>query len=362
MQPELISIMMPAYNAERYIGQAIKSLLSQSCPQWELIIVNDGSTDGTTDVVAQFSDPRIKLLHQINAGEAAARNAALNRMQGEFVAFLDADDFYLPHHLELAVTYLKEHPSYDGVYSDGHYCDEAGAPIRTLSSRRIGPFEGRVFDEVVRTSSVFGPPVCVFLRRNVIARHNLSFDTNIVIGPDWDFFIQYADVGHFGHIDQSTCLYRVHESSITTQIGLQKRALDLAKIRMKAVKMESFRGCSAHTRFAVFYDLLVNLLRGLPEQQTSITHWSGFSSLPLEDQARLLRLMASKGITYGLDRCYIDEWLRRSRQLNPLDRKGALLSAIYSLSPLICKLLLSTKTLRQTDQQDIAPFADLYNV
>ena len=99
MLHELVSVMMPAYNAENYIEAAVKSVLAQSYDHWELIVVDDGSTDGTASVVAEFDDPRIKLFKQSNGGESAARNTAIRQMQGEFVAFLDADDMYLPDHL-----------------------------------------------------------------------------------------------------------------------------------------------------------------------------------------------------------------------------------------------------------------------
>ena len=78
MQPALISIMMPAYNAEDYIGEAIDSVLAQSYSNWELIIVNDGSEDKTADIAAKYTDRRIKVFHQANGGESAARNAALD--------------------------------------------------------------------------------------------------------------------------------------------------------------------------------------------------------------------------------------------------------------------------------------------
>jgi glycosyltransferase involved in cell wall biosynthesis len=362
MQPGLVSVMMPAYNAEQYIGQAIESLLAQSYPDWELIVVNDGSTDGTAEIVTQFADARLKVFHQANAGEAAARNSALKQMQGEFVAFLDADDLFLPHHLEVMVKYLQTHPNCGGVYSDGYYIDQAGTRLKPLSSRRRGPFVGRVFEEAVYASDLFGPPVCVVLRYNIIAQHGLSFDKNIVIGPDWDFFIHFADVAQFGYVDQHTCLYRVHQTNITARINLQRRALEIAKCREKAIKMKNFQTCSIETRSWVFYDLLINLLRGFADRQSDITRWPEFSDLPPGQQARLLRLMASRAVTNGEKQIYITEWLHRSRQLNPLDLRGAWLSLAYNLSPSICRLMLRFKNRHEIDPLTIPPFADLEQV
>ncbi|MCB0122859.1 MAG: glycosyltransferase family 2 protein [Caldilineaceae bacterium] len=359
MQSELVSVMMPAYNAQAYIGQAIESVLAQDYRNWELIIVDDGSTDGTAGIMAQYSDPRIRCVHQANAGEAAARNRALQEMQGEFLAFLDADDFFLPEHLQTTVRYLQAHPAYGGVYTDGYYCNEQSVPLQTLASRRIGPFEGRVFDAVVRASCLFGPPVCVVLRTAPIIQQQLAFDPTITIGPDWDFLIRYTDIADFGYLEQQSCLYRLHQSNITRQINLQKRALDLARCRSKAVQMPSFQHCSVETRTAVFYDLLIKLLHGLPEQQVAISHWPAFKALPIREQARLLRLMASKALLTGESPAFIAEWLQRSRALNPTDKRGALVATLYALNPSLCRLVLRLKGFNQPDPQLALPFADM---
>ncbi len=359
MQPGLVSIMMPAYNAEKYIEQAIQSVLAQSYRQWELLIVNDGSTDNTAAAVAQFTDPRLRVFQQANSGEAAARNKALAHMQGEFLAFLDADDAYLPDHLEVTVAYLQAHPEHDGVYTDGYYCDSNGTLLQTLSSRRRGPFVGRVFEEVVRGSDVFGPPMCVVLRTNLITQHQLTFDPEIVIGPDWDFFMHYADLAQFGYLGHDTCRYRVHQTNITVLTGLRRRAVDTAKCRSKAVKMANFKTCSLDVRLNVFYELLVNLLRGAPDQQTAITHWPEFMALPAPHQARLLRLMASKALLFEDNPTYVRAWLLRARELNPKDLAGALLYAAYRVNPSLCKILLQAKTGRPVDPLTVPPFADL---
>lgn len=359
VRSDLVSVMMPAYNAERFIRQAVESVLAQKYPHWELIVVDDGSTDQTSEILKQFDDSRIRIIRQSNAGESAARNTALQHLRGEYLAFLDADDIYLPNHLEVTVGYLQMHPEYDGVYTDGYYCDETGTYLQSLSSRRIGPYQGQVIDHVIRSSAVFGPPVCVALRQKIIHKKNLRFDTNITIGPDWDFFRQYAELAQFGYVDQKTCLYRIHQTNITFQIDLQKRALELAKCRINAIKSEGFKQCTPETREYVFYDLLVNLLRDFPERQSIIIEWPEFSTLSVSQQARLFRLMASKAIvTYGKSR-YIKEWLMRSRKLAPTDFRGVMLFLLYDASPTICRLLLRIKSLRYSDPLTTSPFADL---
>lgn len=359
MVTNLVSVMMPAYNAERYIGQAIESVLAQSYRHWELLIVEDGSTDRTGEIAIGYDDPRINVVKQENSGEAAARNTALKHMQGQYVAFLDADDLYLDHHLEYTIDYLVTNPQNEGVYVDGYYIDQNGNRLQSLSSRRRGPFEGRVYEEVVRSSNVFGPPICVVLRSEIIQRNELSFDTSIVIGPDWDFFTRISDVANFGYLNEKTCLYRVHQTNITNRIDFQKRALELAKCRKKAIKMENFHTCSLSTRYAVFYDLLVNLLRGYPEQQLNITEWQEFKDLPAKLQAKIYQLMASQMVMRGGERSYIQKWLNNSRKLDPANRRALVLAKIYNINPVLCKLLLQAKTIGQNDPLKASPFADL---
>jgi glycosyltransferase involved in cell wall biosynthesis len=339
MQSGQVSVMMPAYNAEQYISQAIESVLSQSYPHWELIIVDDGSTDETLDRAIQYTDPRIKVIHQPNGGESSARNTALMLLQGEFIAFLDADDLFLPFHLEKTIEYLQSNTRCAAVYTDGFYVDQNGNRLQTLSSRRRGPYEGHIFEEIVYGSDVLGPPVCVVVRRNIITKYNLKFDEDITIGPDWDFFTQYSDSAEFGYLNLHTCLYRLHRDNITFRIDLQKRALEIAKCRKKAVKMINLKNCSTTTQWNVFYDLLVNSLHGFPESQSEITQWREFDCLPLKFQARLLRLMARDAIQVGIESGIINEWLRRSRQLDSTDWRGMLLFGLYRLNPYLCKRL-----------------------
>ena len=118
-QSELVSIMMPAYNAEKHIAEAIESVLAQTYLHWELLVVDDGSTDKTAVIAEKYTDSRIKYIHKENGGEASARNVALDISQGAFIAYLDSDDVWLPHHLEITMSYLQRSPEMDAVYTDG---------------------------------------------------------------------------------------------------------------------------------------------------------------------------------------------------------------------------------------------------
>lgn len=360
LYPDLVSIMMPAYNAEQFIARAIESAISQTYSPWEMIIVDDGSTDSTAEILARYIDPRIKVFHQPNSGEACARNKALDHVQGEYLAFLDADDLYLPHHLQETITYLKDHPEYDGVYTDGDYIDPEGRRLKLLSNRRRGPFKGDIFEQVMRSSDVFGAPVCVVLRSLPVFERALRFDPEIIIGPDWDFLTCYTETGRFGYLNKVTCQYRVHQSNISRRIRNDRKVQSLARCREKAIKMARFTICSAESQEFVFYDLLINLLGDFPDRQEAVTWWEEFSQLSALSRARLLRLMASQAMTTDDLHPYIQEWLRRSRELNPRDIRGLLLETMSRMSPFLCKRVLNLRTLGRSRIYNSDPFADLF--
>ena len=116
--PVRVSIIMPCYNAARFIGEAVASVIDQTEVSWELLVVDDGSTDGSGDVVRRIADPRVRLISQENAGVSAARNAGLSESRGEFVAFLDADDRMRPERLRAALDVFDRHPFLDLVVHD----------------------------------------------------------------------------------------------------------------------------------------------------------------------------------------------------------------------------------------------------
>ncbi|MBD5359292.1 MAG: glycosyltransferase family 2 protein [Bacteroides sp.] len=109
-----VSIITPAYNASRFISQTIDSVIKQSHPEWEILIVDDGSKDNTAEIIAEYSakDPRVKLIKQENGGSAAARNNALRNASGKYVCFLDADDLWDPNFLESQIKFMTDNKAH----------------------------------------------------------------------------------------------------------------------------------------------------------------------------------------------------------------------------------------------------------
>lgn len=324
-----VSVITPVYNGERFLRPALDSLLAQTFQDWEHIVVDDGSTDGTASILASYTDPRLIKLRQANAGEAAARNAGLDQARGDYIAFLDADDLYRPEALADFVRFMQAHPDSDAVFSDGYFCDEADQPLLRLSEHRPGIFTGNILEPLVLSASVITVPVCTMTRRAAIEREHLRFDRNLVIGPDWDFWIRLARYAQFNYLDKLTCLYRIHSTNIQRTSGQQKRLNDLAYGRMKVLDADWFPGLSLPTRRRFISEFLANILVNQPDRQKAVLEHEHVRDLPAADQAGLWRQV---GIEYLLNHAETEfalECVRRCVQLQPNDRKGqAVLRAV----------------------------------
>ena len=109
-EPPLFSVVIPAYNARKFIPLTIESILRQTVQDFEIVVVNDGSTDDTLEVLQGVGDPRLRVITRENGGECAARNQGFREARGKYIAFLDSDDVWLPNHLEQALAFMETHP------------------------------------------------------------------------------------------------------------------------------------------------------------------------------------------------------------------------------------------------------------
>ncbi len=145
-----ISVIIPAYNAERTIRETIESVQRQTFQDFELIVINDGSKDRTVELVQSINDERLKIFSYENGGLPVARNRGISRTTGEFIAFLDADDLWTPEKLELQLVALKQHPEAGVAYSWTCFMDvnEQGAAVSFLPSPPYS-FEGNVYKKLL---------------------------------------------------------------------------------------------------------------------------------------------------------------------------------------------------------------------
>ena len=185
-----ISVVTPAYNVASYIGAAIASVLAQSHRDWAMIIVDDGSTDGTAETAAGFSDPRVRLIRQPNSGVSAARNRGIAEAEGDAVLFLDADDWLAPDGLARLVAAL---PGAVAAYGPYRFVSEQGAPV---GGPRY-PAAGRDLVSKLIERNLFANGGHLLIRREALAVAG-QFREDLAYGEDWEYWIRLALRGRFG--------------------------------------------------------------------------------------------------------------------------------------------------------------------
>lgn len=323
----VVSVMMPVYNAARTVGAAVESVLGQTYPDWELIAVNDGSSDDSAAIIQGYADRRIRLIHQEHAGEGAARNHALQEARGAYIAFLDADDWLLPEALKVHVEFLEGRPEFQAAYSDGYKCDDAGAPLLKLSQAKPALVSGNLFGWMI-IHPMYGVPCAASFRSAVARQHRLRFDESLTLGTDWDFFIQLAEVASFGYIPAITCKYRLHSGSISAVLSEKRRAFH-ARIQRRVMGRPSFEGVSLKKKKVFFYQLLVMHLNGNPRAQEEVFASPQFASLPPGEQGELYRLVAGEYLLKGSEEPFTRRCLQVALALDPGNLKHRLLWRLF---------------------------------
>lgn len=240
----LVSVIVPSYNYGSFISETVQSLLSQTYKNWECIIIDDGSTDNTKDVVLDFArqDERIKYIYQNNQGLSAARNTGLSNSQGEFIQFLDADDLIESKKLEIQVEFLNKNKEVDLVYGSVRYF-KSDSPSERLYS--MSDSDAPWMPEI----SGSGKSICEkLIEGNIMAvsspllRKRMtdligSFDLQLGMFADWDYWIRCAVAGmnfQFLSNNETLALVRIHPISMTQNIG--KYYFEKKRVRQKISK------------------------------------------------------------------------------------------------------------------------------
>ena len=213
-----VSVVIPAYNAAPTIGQALDSVFSQTFRAFEVVVVDDGSTDRTREVVAGYGD-RIRVLTKVNeAKPAATRNLGVRAASGELVAFLDADDWWREDKLERQVAVFDGRPDVGLVYTADATVDAAG---KVLSVNPC-PAEarGRIYEMLTVRNAMVGSSVMA--RREAIGRAG-GFDESLTSIENWDLWIRISRDWAIEYIDEPLTLYRVHEGNRSSNVELRRQ-------------------------------------------------------------------------------------------------------------------------------------------
>ena len=211
MAPE-VSVLIPSYNHAHYLGHAIRSVLNQSFSDWEMIVIDDGSTDDSQEVVAKFDDPRIEYIFQENQGLSAARNTGIRQANSETIALLDADDIWREDYLETMVAPLRNQPEAVAVYCGFQYIDENGEDVGIPSLKVVAPHE---FCEYFAANGNWLVPSGVVFRK-AVAEEEGCFDESLRAVEDAYLWSKMSDRGPFVGVPLPLVGYRRHASNMSS--------------------------------------------------------------------------------------------------------------------------------------------------
>ena len=206
----MFDIVMPLFDKESYVSRTIDSVLAQSFRDWRLFVVDDGSTDQGAVVVERYSDPRISLLRQMNAGPGAARNAGILAGGSEWIAFLDADDLWMPNHLQTLHELRKRFPS--ACLIGTAYREWSGGEAPELSHEHGSERLVRYFHEASRARAPFFTSSAAFSRKAV---EKVGLLPRVTVGDEMDLWARLALHGPVAATTKTTVLYRVGTGGIT---------------------------------------------------------------------------------------------------------------------------------------------------
>ena len=308
----VFSVVMPAYNAERFVGEAIESVLAQTLPSWELMVVNDCSTDRTLEVCNSYRDPRIRVFTTPqNLNAAGARNLALEHARGEFVALLDSDDLMAPNRLERQLDFFHKNPLV-GV---------CGSYVETFETKEKVAGRGKIeypcSNGRIKATMFFYDPL---VTSSVSIRASIVFETDKPVfrqdfapSEDYELWARLIDRSQFSNLPEILTSYRVHDSQLTqTESKLMRNQMSRVRklLFVKVGIKEPESKLDLHEALVYENAHLLLRLKGIKTWLESL--WkSGLSSgfLPSEEWSKTIGcwwfVVCKRSVDIGLQSCLL---------------------------------------------------------
>jgi glycosyltransferase involved in cell wall biosynthesis len=232
-----VSVVIPAFNAGRWIAGTLDSVYAQTFRDFEVVVVDDGSDDNTAEVLAAC-ERGVRYIRKDNGGENSARNAGVREARGRYVAFVDADDFWMAEKLEQQIKVLEVDSDRAWVYSDALIYEDDVAAIVGRIGRKTTLHSGDILEKLILSNFIAMSTSVV--RRSAFDAVG-AFDESLRQGGDWDMWLRLAAKYSAFVVDQPLTVYRRHLSSATGVMDLPRRLTDLFKVLDRALVLEPER-------------------------------------------------------------------------------------------------------------------------
>jgi glycosyltransferase involved in cell wall biosynthesis len=220
----LVSVIMPAYNSKQTIAGSVKSVIAQTYTHWELIVVDDGSTDNTAKVITDMNHPQIRVINQQNGGQSSARNHGIRLAKGDYIAFLDADDYWLEKKLDYQIRYFENASESVGLVHTNYieFNDKREYSPKPLRHVKRHCFEGDV-EETLVVHNFIGI-LTVMIPKTVL--HDVGvFDESLLNSPDWDLWTRIVKKYRVGYIETPLAKYRFNPSGLSKNYKTYEKQL-----------------------------------------------------------------------------------------------------------------------------------------
>jgi glycosyltransferase involved in cell wall biosynthesis len=281
----LVSVVIPAYNAAATVGATLESVLAQTVDDLEVIVVDDGSSDDTAAVVHAIDDPRVRLIEKPNGGASDSRNAGIAEATGRYVAFLDADDLWVPDKLERQLDWLASNPGVGAVQTGVRFVDDE---LNTLDIRRCRPSEDALL-ETLQFENLPGFNSTLLVERELLERLG-RYDTSLAILEDWNLAIELAKEGNLGGIEEPLALYRQHPGnrSRNLEIHVEPGFIVLGRLFADPATPERIRA-----KKGLIYGRFFTMLAGGAFRNRQWRDWLRWTLKAVRADPRTLKYMAA---------------------------------------------------------------------
>lgn len=243
-----ISVLMPVYNAQLYLHEAISSILSQKFDDFEFLIYNDGSTDRSKEIIESFNDPRMIFIDfSYNQGIVALLNMGLQRARGKYIARMDADDIAHPDRFQKQYDFMERNNEYV----------VCGTRFNVIGKKEVTQLP--LDNDDIKSKMLFITPFChpsVMMRVEVLQRHKILYDAANVLIEDHELWCRLAEYGKFANLAETLLQYRVHESNISLKKRTQQQIDNLYIVRMNYIIRffgKSIEPADSSTLYTLFF-------------------------------------------------------------------------------------------------------------